>query len=221
LFNGTREQELRTEEGVVKRLFAVVLFASVFALGIGEAKSQALTQAERDLVAKKLEASHKDLLEATKGLSAAQWDFKPSIFRWSVAECLEHIALSEDLIFNFTQQAMKTPAKPPKDPAGVAQADSALIKNVGDRSSRFTAPEPLRPKHRSSPQEMLSALAASRARTIEFAKNPPDDIRNHCANGPGGNCMDGYQWLLLIATHTERHLAQLLEVKADPKFPKQ
>jgi hypothetical protein len=31
--------------------------------------------------------------------------------------------------------------------------------------------------------------------------------------------MDAYQWLLLLAAHTERHTAQIEEIKADPKFP--
>ena len=42
------------------------------------------------------------------------------------------------------------------------------------------------------------------------------DCRIESPLGP----LDGYQWLVFIAAHTERHLAQLREVKADPKFPK-
>ena len=33
------------------------------------------------------------------------------------------------------------------------------------------------------------------------------------------NSMDGYQWLLAAAAHTERHTKQILEVKANPNFP--
>jgi hypothetical protein len=32
--------------------------------------------------------------------------------------------------------------------------------------------------------------------------------------------MDAYQWLLLNAAHCKRHTAQILEVKADPNYPK-
>jgi hypothetical protein len=32
--------------------------------------------------------------------------------------------------------------------------------------------------------------------------------------------LDAYQWLLLLASHSERHTLQILEVKADPNFPK-
>jgi hypothetical protein len=32
--------------------------------------------------------------------------------------------------------------------------------------------------------------------------------------------IDAYEYLLMIAAHSSRHTAQLLEVKADPGFPK-
>jgi hypothetical protein len=38
--------------------------------------------------------------------------------------------------------------------------------------------------------------------------------------GPLGKKLDPYQWLLFIAAHSERHTKQMLEVKADPGFPK-
>ncbi len=38
-------------------------------------------------------------------------------------------------------------------------------------------------------------------------------------DGPVGN-MDGYQFILFIAAHSERHVKQIKEVEADPSFPK-
>jgi len=32
--------------------------------------------------------------------------------------------------------------------------------------------------------------------------------------------LDGYEWLLFIGAHSERHTKQMLEVKASPDFPK-
>jgi hypothetical protein len=31
--------------------------------------------------------------------------------------------------------------------------------------------------------------------------------------------MDGYEWVLTAGAHTDRHTRQILEVKADPRFP--
>jgi hypothetical protein len=30
---------------------------------------------------------------------------------------------------------------------------------------------------------------------------------------------DAYQWALLISTHEQRHILQIREIKADPRFP--
>ena len=32
--------------------------------------------------------------------------------------------------------------------------------------------------------------------------------------------LDCYEWILFLTAHSERHLKQILEVKADPGFPK-
>jgi hypothetical protein len=31
--------------------------------------------------------------------------------------------------------------------------------------------------------------------------------------------MDVYQWFLMISTHSQRHILQIREIKADPKYP--
>ena len=45
-------------------------------------------------------------------------------------------------------------------------------------------------------------------------------MRDHVADSPLGK-LDGYEFVLLIAAHSERHTKQINEVKADPNFPKQ
>ncbi len=47
---------------------------------------------------------------------------------------------------------------------------------------------------------------------------PRTDLRAHEAYNEASN-MDAYQLLLLLAGHTERHVAQISEVKTDPAFP--
>lgn len=66
----------------------------------------------------------------------------------------------------------------------------------------------------------LKHFGESRARTIAFL-NDTQDLRDHAIDSPLGKKLDGYQWLLFIAAHSDRHTKQMLEVKADPAFPKQ
>jgi hypothetical protein len=58
----------------------------------------------------------------------------------------------------------------------------------------------------------------SRTATEDFLKNTAG-LREHVMDSPMGK-LDGYQFVLLIAAHSERHTKQILEVKADTNFPK-
>jgi hypothetical protein len=60
--------------------------------------AQETTQADKGKALAYLESTKKGALDATKGLSEAQWNFKPATDKWSVAECVEHIAAAEDFI---------------------------------------------------------------------------------------------------------------------------
>ena len=49
------------------------------------------------------------------------------------------------------------------------------------------------------------------------AKTSADDFRGRPLID--GN-MDVYQWFLMISTHSQRHILQIREVKAHPRYPK-
>src|ERR1700681_287473 len=76
------------------------------------AKAQGVSQADKDHALQYLESTKKGVLDATKGLSDAQWKFKPGPDRWSVAEVMEHIAAAEGLLFLTTKQVMTPPPRP-------------------------------------------------------------------------------------------------------------
>jgi hypothetical protein len=194
--------------------FAIALFL-VFAASV---RSQELTQAEKDKALQYLESTKKDVLDATNGLSPAQWNFKPAPDRWSIAECMEHIAISEDFIRgNIADGVMKAPAVPGRD---VATIDAAIIENVPARKTKVQAPEPIKPSNQfGSPEGSVKHFVESRAKTEEFLK-ATSGLRDHAADSPTGAKWDGYEFILLIAAHSERHTNQIKEVKADPNYPK-
>src|SRR5260370_36720484 len=92
-------------------------------------------------------ATRKVFLDSVAGLSDAQWNCKRAPERWSIAECAEHIAVSEDAIFGLVQNALKSPAEPAKK-AMVAGKDEMLIRAMPNRSVKAQAPELLQPKRR-------------------------------------------------------------------------
>ena len=192
-----------------------VVCALSFAL---TARAQELTPAEKDKALAYLESTKKDVLDATKNLSPAQWNFKSAPDRWSIAECMEHIAAAEDFIRGSVETGiMKAPPAPGRD---VAAIDAGIIANVPERKSKFQAPEPLKPTNRfSPPQAAIDHFVESRATTENFLKTTPG-LRDHAADSPMGTKWDAYEFILLIAAHSERHTNQIREVKADPNYPK-
>ena len=201
----------------MKKLPSAALAALLLVLSGAEA--QTLSQAELDRGLQYLETTKKNIVEATRGLSDAQWNFKPSPFRWSMAQAMEHIALSEDLLREMVEDQIKKAAPAPD--RDLKKTDDMVLEVIPDRSKKFQAPEQLRPtNHFGSPDAALKHFLESRAKTVELLKNTPD-LRAHAVDSGLFKKLDAYQRILFIGAHSERHTKQMVEVKADPKFPKQ
>ena len=198
------------------RAFAMIVLLAL--AGAAAGRGQELSEAEKERAMKYLETTKKGVLEATKGLSEVQWNFKAAPERWSIAQVMEHIAAAEDFLRGMdSDQVMKAPA----GEAGrdVKALDEAVLAKVPDRSNKIQAPEPLQPSNRfGSPAGSVKHFMESRAATEDFLKNTAG-LRDHVADSPMGK-LDAYEFVLLIAAHSERHTKQILEVKADPAFPK-
>lgn len=191
----------------------IALVAAALLAPLGAAP---LSQGERDFAMSDLHASRKLFLDAIAGLSEAQWKFKPAPDRWSIAEVAEHVAKTEDSLFqNIIEKVVK--GEPDKDQKPVSrEQDQQLIDRIRDRSKKAKASEADSPSGKWATREaMIEDFKKSRDRTIEYAETTRDDLRAHSTRG-----MDGYQWILLIGAHTERHTAQINEVKANAGYPK-
>ena len=189
-------------------------------LSLAPASAETLTQGERDRALSLLHATRKQFLDSIAGLSDAQWKFKPAPNVWSIAECAEHIALAEDMLLAVIPKLMQTPAEPQKR-AETQGRDEMLIKGYVDRSHKAQAPEMLVPTHRwPTEAALVDHFKESRDRTLDYIRTTQDDLRNHFTQHPVFKIVDAYQFILMMAAHTERHTAQLNEVKHNPSYPK-
>ncbi len=165
------------------------------------------------------------VIGATKGLSEAQWKFKPAPDRWSISEIVEHIVLAQELELGPVREQL---AKAPSAPANrdYKQVDAIVVNQLPDRLTKFQAPEILKPTGRWAQSGALDRLLRNCGRLSEYLESTPD-LRQHMLEAPplkavskgAYESMDGYEWVLATAAHTERHTKQILEVKADPNFP--
>jgi hypothetical protein len=203
---------------IVNQGFVFIL--ALACLGV-VAQAQSLTPADRDKAMKYLESTRQGVADATKDLSAAQWTFKPAPDKWSIAEVTEHIAAAEDYLRGMiVEKVMVAPARPAGE--DVVAIDEMVLKMVPDRSHTAQAPDPLKPTNRfGSPDGALKHFMEARTTTEDFLTKTAD-LREHAVDSPlGGKKLDAYEWVLFIAAHSDRHTKQILEVKANPNFPKQ
>ena len=182
-------------------------------------RAQDLTKEELTRASDYLEKTRAGVLAATQDLSDAQWNFKPAPDRWSVAEVTEHIAAAEDFLMAMIHNKVMT-APPRAEPTDVKVIDDLILQGVPDRTHKLKAPEPLIPTNRfNTPKDSVQHFKDSRAKTLSFLRDTKN-LRGHAADSPLGQQLDGYEWVLFIAAHSDRHTKQINEVKADPNFPK-
>jgi uncharacterized damage-inducible protein DinB len=180
-----------------------------------------LTKEERDRAVDYLKQTQKDFLAAIDGLSEEQWKFKAAPDRWSIAETAEHITVTEDTIWKLvSEKIMKSPAAPEKR-AEAKGKDETILTVIPDRSRKAQAPERLKPTGKwATRAALVKDFDAMRGQEIAYLKETKEDLRSHFEEHPFLKTMDAYQWLIFNGAHAKRHTAQILEVKADPNFPK-
>lgn len=196
---------------IVSRVAIFVVAMACFANAAG------LSATDKDEGMAQLNRTRAMLMEATKDLSDAQWNFKPAPDKWSILEVLEHIVLTEDALRgNIVNNVLRAPVT--NTSAAAKADDGTVLSAVSDRSTKAKAPAELVPTGRWSAKEAQAEFLKSRKRTLALLQSR-GDLREHAVESPLGKNLDGYQWILLISAHSERHTKQILEVKADAGFP--
>lgn len=179
-----------------------------------------LTQKERDDAVTYFAETQSNLEAALNGLSENQLNWKPNDSTWSVAECVEHIALSEGNLFDWAMSTLKEPADPSKR-SKIKMTDDMIKKILTDRSFKVKTREGFIPTGQfGDAWNSLDVFKTKRAGLINYVKETKDDLRNHFAELPFG-LADSYQLLLFLSSHTQRHTLQIEEVKANAEFPKE
>ncbi|HLM55185.1 MAG TPA: DinB family protein [Pyrinomonadaceae bacterium] len=140
--------------------------------------------------------------------------FRPEPGRWTVAEIVEHLSITEGNVVKLCHKLLEK-----AEAGGHARAEDApfpptsLAEFAEQARQKFTAPDSIAPTGRPLP-ESLAALRESRA-ALRALRPRIERVEGtavrfpHPAFGP----INLYQWLLFIGSHELRHLAQIEAVK--------
>jgi len=175
--------------------------------------SISLSAQERSAAVEELEASRRRLLAGLEGLTEEQWRSRPAPDRWSIAECAEHITAAEVPLPKLLTSSIA--AEPPADERPkIRDKDDYVRKVLRDRSRQDEAPERLRPKGRfPTREETIRVFDERRRANLVFVRTTSEALRDWFAPHPFAGLIDGYQWILFLAAHTDRHAAQIEEIR--------
>lgn len=179
-----------------------------------------LTEKERKYANDFLRETQQKLESNVSKLSETQLKFRTAPDRWSVEDCIKHIAMTEQGLWHMTDSIINGNANPEKR-SEIKATDEQIIQMIADRSKKAQAPESLKPENTpfKSASEALESFKASRQKLIDYVNKTDKDLRNHVAQLPFGS-FDTYQMILFIGAHSKRHTLQIEEVMADANFPK-
>jgi len=207
---------------MLKRTIGRSLLTLLVVTGLaGTINDTSISKKERKFGTGMLKDTRDAAIDATRGLSDAQLNYKAAPEKWSVKECMYHIAGAEKLLWTMFEGAMKAQASPEKR-AEIKVTDEQLIAIIQDRSKKAQAPEPIQPKNTgfNSLDEAVADFKKNRNDHVKYLKSSTEDLRNHVVQLPFGY-IDCYQFLLFMAAHSNRHTQQMNEVKANAGFPQQ
>ena len=194
----------------MRRLFTLAALLAVTALRLGAAP---MTDGERQRLLAHLDMTENWLVSEISDLSDEQLRFRRAPDTWNIMDVVEHLAIAEPQYWRQLQDSTKQPETTEK-----AEATDAGILWYGiDRTDRQKTGEARVPKGTySTIKDSLADFRALRVSMRDYAKTTSDGLRSRRLID--GN-MDVYQWFLMISTHSQRHILQIREIKADPKFP--
>jgi len=192
--------------------YLMSVFAAVVILSASA--SAAMKDVDRQRLLAHLDMTEGWLASELEGLTADQLTFHSSAETWSIADVVEHLAIAEPQYWQRVQDSMKQPAAEAKPEA----TDAGILWYGIDRTNRAKTGEARVPKGRfRNVQESLAEFRKLRGTIRNYAATTQEDPRSRILLE--GN-MDVYQWLLMISTHSQRHILQIREIKAHAAYPR-
>jgi hypothetical protein len=162
-----------------------------------------------------LQMTEQWLADEVRGLSPAQLNFRAAPDRWSVRECVSHLAVAEPDYWRDFVKAVKA------DPSGAKSSltdadilwygiDRVVHTKTGGGHEKVERYPELAPA--------LADFRKLRSTMLEYVRTTGDDLRGHSFGDQ--ERIDCWQWMLEISTHSQRHILQIREIKADANFPR-
>jgi DinB superfamily len=175
---------------------------------------------ERQYLVNLLEGSMSKFERSIANLGENQLNFRPKQGKWTIAECIEHITLTEQSFPKIVETELAKPAEPSRR-SEIKISNESIRKRLNFRLFKANSPEKWQPTHQFGTTETaLTLLRGQRQATIAYIKTTEDDLRHHFWRHMATGVVDLYQTLIVLSAHLERHTKQIEAIKSARRFPK-
>ncbi|MEP0984987.1 DinB family protein [Ekhidna sp.] len=179
---------------------------------------ETISKIKRQKALNHLKQTQSDLQVLIKDLSDEQLEYKMDESSWSVAECLEHIAISEKNLIDMIKMSLNEDSDPSKR-SEVAMSDDQILSLITSRDQKVKTRKEFEPTDSfGGYNNTWKTFQERRKANIKFLKTTQADLRNHYMQFPFG-LIDTYQGVLFMSGHTKRHTDQIKEIIASNNFP--
>lgn len=159
-------------------------------------------------ILEKIQADNEQCLQFVAGITEAQFTAKPTS-GWSIAEILEHVVLTDKMIYVMLRRSPGEQAQP----TFLLGEKTLEEKIVQQRGQKLKAPDALQPKN------IFHTRAAGEEAFMEIRHKYLHDLQNHSITINQGvhkhpylGVMTVADWLYFIVLHRQRHFLQAQEV---------
>src|SRR5436853_336406 len=98
---------------MLKRTMGRFLLTVLVITGLaGTINNTSLSKQERKTAISLMKDTRTEVLKSVKGLTNEQLNFKAGPDRWSIKECMYHIAITEEKLWGMMETNMKSPGNP-------------------------------------------------------------------------------------------------------------
>jgi uncharacterized damage-inducible protein DinB len=169
-----------------------------------------MREEERQAILASLEKGSAELRAALEGVTEEQAARVPGAGKWSILQCVEHVAAAEDHLFSLITASKHS------DTPLINEQREVLIATFGaNRNNKRESPAAALPRSRfATLHEAVQGFRANRGRTIQFVYENQEDLRSKITTHPLMGTVNCYEVLLLMAVHPARHAQQIVEIKA-------
>lgn len=153
-------------------------------------------------------------------INDAQAAFRPADEEWTIGEIVEHVNIVNNGFLRITHKLLRQAEADPKPAPADLNLGGVIVNENGEQAPKFQAPETVRPKGGVSIADAVAGIQTTIAGFAEIqGRLSAVDLSEQKFPHPVAGPLSGYQWLILLAEHSNRHLGQIERVKAATGFP--